>query len=65
MPFCFSFQGFKPKEFAAQINLSMDNAWGIVRALVDMVLSKEDGKFLLVKDPMKELLRWVGERGGG
>ena len=30
-------QHFKPAEFAAQINLSMDNAWGIVRCLIDII----------------------------
>ena len=47
----------KPKDFAGQINLNMDHCWGIVRALVDMLLKLEDGKYLCVKDPMKELLR--------
>lgn len=47
----------KPKEFAAQINLSMDHCWGIVRALVDMLLKLDDGKYLLIKDPNKDLLR--------
>ncbi|GAX73308.1 hypothetical protein CEUSTIGMA_g762.t1 [Chlamydomonas eustigma] len=47
----------KPKEFASQITLNMDHCWGIVRALVDMLLKLEDGKFLLIKDPNKDLLR--------
>ena len=47
----------KPKEFASQITLNMDHCWGIVRALVDMMLKFEDGKFLLIKDPNKDLLR--------
>ena len=47
----------KPKDFAQQINLSMDNCWGIVRALVDLALKLDDGKYLLVKDPNKPLLR--------
>eukprot|EP00798_Chlamydomonas_sp_ICE-L_P017542 gene17542-23863_t len=47
----------KPKDFAGQINLSMEHCWGIVRALVDMILRLDDGKFLLMKDPNKELLR--------
>ncbi len=32
-----------------QINLSMENCWGIVRALVDVVAAMDDGKYLLVK----------------
>ena len=47
----------KPKDFAQQINLNMDNCWGIVRALVDLALKLDDGKYLLVKDPNKPLLR--------
>jgi Eukaryotic translation initiation factor 3 subunit 7 (eIF-3) len=40
-----------------QINLSMENCWGIVRALVDVCSGLDDGKWLLVKDPNKPLLR--------
>ena len=40
-----------------QINLSMENCWGIVRALVDVCGGLEDGKWLLGKDPNKPLLR--------
>ena len=50
-------QVMKPKDFAQQINLNMDNCWGIVRALVDLCMKQEDGKYLLVKDPNKQLLR--------
>jgi len=50
-------QHFKPHEFASQINLSMDNAWGIVRCIIDMVMKQEDGKYLIVKDPNKNVIR--------
>ena len=50
-------QVMKPKDFAQQINLNMDNCWGIVRALVDLCMKQDDGKYLLVKDPNKQLLR--------
>jgi len=50
-------QQFKPIEFSQQINLSMDNAWGIVRCVLDLVRSQKDGKYLIVKDPNKTLLR--------
>ena len=42
-------QQFKPLEFANQINLSMDNAWGIVRCIIDLVMQQKDGKVLLNK----------------
>lgn len=49
--------GYKPREFAAQMNLNIANGWGIVRTIVDMVLKSQDGKYILVKDPNKNVLR--------
>eukprot|EP00088_Acartia_fossae_P035904 TRINITY_DN3702_c0_g1_i2.p1 TRINITY_DN3702_c0_g1~~TRINITY_DN3702_c0_g1_i2.p1 ORF type:complete len:548 (-),score=137.59 TRINITY_DN3702_c0_g1_i2:328-1971(-) len=48
---------FKPTDFAQQINLSMDNAWGVVRCVLDLIMQQKDGKYLIVKDPNKNLLR--------
>jgi len=50
-------QQFKPIEFGQQINLSMDNAWGIVRCVLDLVMAQKDGKYLIVKDPNKPMIR--------
>ena len=73
-------QQFKPIEFGQQINLSMDNAWGIVRLVIqysnnlsrhlfvfltisflrcvlDLVMAQKDGKYLIVKDPNKPMIR--------
>lgn len=50
-------QTHKPKDFATQINLSVNNMWGIFKAVIDLIRRQEDGKFLLVKDPNKPLLR--------
>lgn len=50
-------QQFKPHEFAAQINLSMDNAWGILRCIIDICMKQKDGKYLIMKDPNKPLIR--------
>ena len=50
-------QQFKPIEFGSQINLNMDNAWGIVRCILDLIMSQQDGKYLIVKDPNKPILR--------
>ena len=47
----------KPKDFASQINLNMENCWGIVRALVDLCLNLDEGKYLLLKDPNKPIIR--------
>jgi len=50
-------QHFKPTDFAQQINLSMENAWGIVRCILDIIMKLKDGKYLIVKDPNKPILR--------
>jgi translation initiation factor 3 subunit D len=49
--------GWKPRDFANQMNLSLSNGWGIVRTIADMCLKREEGKFVLVKDPNKAILR--------
>ncbi|KAM3077527.1 hypothetical protein ACMFMG_006865 [Clarireedia jacksonii] len=49
--------GWKPRDFAQQMNLSLSNGWGIVRTIVDMCMKREDGKYVLVKDPNKPTLR--------
>eukprot|EP00249_Psilotum_nudum_P010805 c22778_g1_i1 orf=388-2046(-) len=52
-----SVQGYKPKEFAAQINLNTANMWGIVKSIVDLCLKLAEGKYVLVKDPSKPQVR--------
>lgn len=52
--------GWKPRDFANQMNLSLSNGWGIVRTISDMVLKNDglpDAKYVLVKDPNKSILR--------
>jgi len=46
-------QQFKPTEFATQINLNMDNAWGILRCVIDLCMKQPDGKYLILRDPNK------------
>ena len=43
----------RPNEFAAQLNMSLMNGWGIVRTIVDLCLKHPDGKYVLIKDPNK------------
>jgi translation initiation factor 3 subunit D len=50
-------QQFKPAEFAQQINLNMDNGWGILRCIIDLCMKQEDGKYLIMKDPNKPVVR--------
>nr|XP_020643284.1 eukaryotic translation initiation factor 3 subunit D [Pogona vitticeps] len=50
-------QQFKPNEFASQINLSMENAWGILRCVIDICMKLDEGKYLILKDPNKQVIR--------
>lgn len=47
----------KPREFANQMALNLSNGWGIVRTIADMCLKMPEGKYVLVKDPNKPVLR--------
>ncbi|KAF5473078.1 hypothetical protein F2P56_009721 [Juglans regia] len=49
--------GYKPREFAAQINLNTLNMWGIVKSIVDLCMKLNEGKYVLVKDPTKPQVR--------
>lgn len=47
----------KPRDFANQMALNLANGWGIVRTIIDFCLKMDDGKYVLVKDPNKPVLR--------
>ncbi|KAL7282616.1 hypothetical protein ACG7TL_004088 [Trametes sanguinea] len=47
----------RPTDFAAQLNVSLANGWGIVRTVADMCMKQPEGKYVLVKDPNKPVLR--------
>ncbi|KAJ5085184.1 Eukaryotic translation initiation factor 3 subunit [Penicillium argentinense] len=56
--------GYKPKEFATQMNLNLSNGWGIVRTIVDRIRALDADepadavkKYVLIKDPNKSVLR--------
>ncbi|CAL9759523.1 unnamed protein product [Musa acuminata subsp. burmannicoides] len=49
--------GYKPRDFAAQINLNTSNMWGIVKSIVDLCMKLNEGKYVLVKDPVKPQVR--------
>lgn len=49
-------QQFKPKEFADQINLNIDNGWAILRCIIDTLMKLDDGKYLILKNPNKTML---------
>ncbi|KAJ3260762.1 hypothetical protein HK103_007325 [Boothiomyces macroporosus] len=48
----------RPEDFAEQINLNIGNGWGIIKAFADICYDRlSDGKFILMRDPTKPLLR--------
>lgn len=49
--------GYKPRDFAAQINLNTSNMWGIVWSIVDLCMKLNEGKYILVKDPSRPQVR--------
>uniref|UniRef100_A0A0M3JXP7 Eukaryotic translation initiation factor 3 subunit D n=1 Tax=Anisakis simplex TaxID=6269 RepID=A0A0M3JXP7_ANISI len=50
-------QQYKPNEFATNITLNLDNAWGILRCIIDYCMKQKPGKYLLLKDPNKQVVR--------
>ncbi|KAG9018829.1 hypothetical protein FRB90_009116 [Tulasnella sp. 427] len=47
----------RPSDFVSQLNVSLSNGWGIVRMIADKVLGMPEGKYLLIKDPNKSIIR--------
>jgi translation initiation factor 3 subunit D len=52
-------QTHKTSDFAQQIGLTQQNAWGVVRHIIDMFMQPgyPNGKYLLLKDPTKSVMR--------
>ncbi|EPY52333.1 translation initiation factor eIF3d Moe1 [Schizosaccharomyces cryophilus OY26] len=48
---------YKPADLANQMNMSLSNGWGIVRTIADVCLKMPDGKYVLVKDPNRPIVR--------
>jgi len=42
---------FKPKDFALQMQLMLENSWAVLRCLIDECMRLPSGKYLLLKDP--------------
>lgn len=47
----------RPTDFAAQLNVSLANGWGIVRTVTDLCMKLPEGKYVLVKDPNRPVIR--------
>ncbi|GAA5858371.1 hypothetical protein JCM5353_000558, partial [Sporobolomyces roseus] len=51
-------QTSKPRDFAQQNNVNLANGWGIVRTIADLALKQPEGKYVLLKDPNKPLIKF-------
>jgi translation initiation factor 3 subunit D len=49
-------QSYAPRDFAVQMALKERNAWGIIRNVIDQCLKLAEGKYVLLKDPNKNIL---------
>merc|ERR1712060_821581 len=47
----------KTANFAEQIGLTRNNLFGILRSIINDVMSWPDGKYLMLKDPQKSVVR--------
>ncbi|RNA16071.1 Eukaryotic translation initiation factor 3 subunit D [Brachionus plicatilis] len=50
-------QQFSPNEFSSQIALNIDNSWAVVRCIIDILNKQKDGKYIIMKDPNKAIIR--------
>ena len=50
-------QFYKPIEFAQQTTVSLNSMWGIVKMLVELFNNKAEGKFIIMRDPNKPIVR--------
>ncbi|GIX62017.1 eukaryotic translation initiation factor 3 subunit 7, putative [Babesia caballi] len=49
---------YTTENLAVQMGLNMRNAWAVVRLICNLVMSKPDGQYILVKDPLKPNIRF-------
>jgi translation initiation factor 3 subunit D len=50
-------QSYNPSTFASQIALNQNNMWGIIKMLSTTLLEQPEGKYVLMKDPNKPVVR--------
>ena len=43
----------KPEQLASQLTLDIQNAWGILHAIIDYCRELDSGKYIIMKDPNK------------
>jgi translation initiation factor 3 subunit D len=54
---CLTVTTYQVDGFAEQIGMTNNNIFGILRSVIDLVMSLDDGKYVLLKDPTKSVVR--------
>eukprot|EP00588_Corethron_pennatum_P015549 CAMPEP_0194266726 /NCGR_PEP_ID=MMETSP0169-20130528/1538_1 /TAXON_ID=218684 /ORGANISM="Corethron pennatum, Strain L29A3" /LENGTH=638 /DNA_ID=CAMNT_0039007481 /DNA_START=55 /DNA_END=1971 /DNA_ORIENTATION=- len=50
-------QFYRPVDLAMQTAMSVGNIWGVIKMLVDMMMGKPEGKYVLMRDPNRPVVR--------
>lgn len=50
-------QFYRPKDFAAQMMLNVSNMWGIVKMWVELLRGMEEGKYVIMRDPNRNIVK--------
>ena len=48
---------YEPQKFALQINLSIDNMWGVLKMMIETLLAQDAGTYVILKDANKDIVR--------
>jgi translation initiation factor 3 subunit D len=50
-------QFYNPKDFATQLSMNYGSMWGIVRMLIGVFRDQKEGKYVLMRDPNRAVLK--------
>ena len=57
-------QSYRPVDFAAQITLNQGTMWGYMRLFVKLLEKEEEGKYVIMRDPNRAIVRIYGVPAG-
>lgn len=57
-------QTYRPTDFAAQITLNQGAMWGIMRLFIKLLEDQPEGKYVIMRDPNKAIVRIYGVPAG-
>merc|ERR1719310_1719640 len=57
-------QSYRPVDFAAQITLNQGTMWGYMRLFVKLLEKEAEGKYVIMRDPNRAIVRIYGVPAG-